>query len=99
MSKKKNCWEVKLCGREPSGENVGDMGTCPAANDERLDGTHGGENAGRACWALAGTMCGGEIQGTYAQKYGNCAICDFYSKVKMEEGSEYEFTPTIVQRL
>ncbi len=77
MDQKKNCWEVKLCGRELGGENVEDMGTCPAAIDERLDSTHGGKNAGRACWALAGTMCGGEIQGTYAQKLGSCLNCDF----------------------
>ena len=46
---RKKCWEVKLCGRELGGENVEDMGTCPAAIDERLDSTHGGKNAGRAC--------------------------------------------------
>lgn len=40
------------------------------------------EDAGRACWLVAGTMCGGRVQGTAAQKLGNCRDCDFYQKVK-----------------
>ena len=43
------------------------------------------QNAGRACWLVAGTMCGGEVQGSAAQKLGNCRDCDFYSKVKARE--------------
>ena len=42
-------------------------------------------NAGRACWAIAGSLCGGKIQGTYAQKLNNCWRCDFMNKVKQEE--------------
>jgi len=40
------------------------------------------EKAGRACWLVAGTLCGGQVQGTAAQKLGNCRECDFYQKVK-----------------
>jgi methyl-accepting chemotaxis protein len=39
-------------------------------------------SAGRICWKVAGTMCGGQVQGTSAQKYGDCEKCDFYKKVK-----------------
>ena len=30
------------------------------------------------CWQIAGTFCGGEVQGTFAQKFGNCTECDVY---------------------
>ncbi|MDI6716248.1 MAG: hypothetical protein QME63_04830 [Actinomycetota bacterium] len=33
---------------------------------------------GKSCWLTAGTMCGGKIQGTFAQKLGDCTKCDFY---------------------
>jgi len=43
------------------------------------------EMAGRSCWLVAGTMCGGEVQGGAAQKLGNCRDCDFYKKIKARE--------------
>lgn len=30
------------------------------------------------CWLTAGTMCGGSVQGVFAQKYKDCALCDVY---------------------
>lgn len=86
---KKNCWEFMGCGRELLGKNVKELGICPAATDARLNGVHGGENAGRACWAVAGTFCGGIVQGTYAKKYENCTICDFFKSVIAEEKINY----------
>jgi hypothetical protein len=58
-------------------------GVCPAATDSQYDGLHGGTNAGRACWLVAGTMCKGEVQGTFAHKYKDCAICDFYCMMEI----------------
>lgn len=78
---KQNCWEYKKCGREPGGINVPELGVCIAATETMLDGVHGGKNGGRACWAVCGTLCGGEVQGTFAEKMGNCKICDFYIEV------------------
>lgn len=75
---KLNCWEMMRCGREKSGR-------CPAVKDKRLDGIYGGKNAGRACWLVAGTLCGGRAHGTFAQKHGNCATCAFYRMVSKEE--------------
>lgn len=43
------------------------------------------QNMGRMCWLIAGTMCGGKVQGTFAQKIGNCKLCDFYIKVSKGE--------------
>ena len=69
---KLNCWEFKRCGREPGGMNSRELGVCPAASETRVDGANGGHNGGRACWAVAGTLCGGKVQGTYAMKMGTC---------------------------
>ena len=30
------------------------------------------------CWQVAGTYCGGEVQGAFAKKIGNCARCEVY---------------------
>ena len=99
MKKKLNCWEFKKCGREPGGAKVSELGVCPATEETKVDGTHGGKNAGRACWVVAGSMCGGKVQGTFAQKYGNCIKCDFFQEVKEEEGAKYELSATILAKL
>lgn len=79
---KKNCWEVMDCGRGPA-DGPGDM--CPAADASPLHGVHEGMNAGRACWVVAGTLCNGEVSGTFAKKMDNCLICPFYRQVREEE--------------
>jgi hypothetical protein len=89
MNKKLNCWEVKKCGREPGGEKSSELAICPAANEKKLHGTHGGSNAGRACWAVAGTFCDGTVQGTFAKKYEDCEKCDFFHQVLDEEDKEF----------
>ncbi len=85
---KKNCWEFKNCGRQPGGAKAAELGVCPATTLEDLDGAHGGKNGGRACWAVVGSLCGGKIQGTYAQKLHNCWRCEFMNIVKREEEPE-----------
>jgi len=32
------------------------------------------------CWLIAGTYCGGEIQGQFAHKLGNCSCCEVYQE-------------------
>ncbi len=99
MMAKKNCWEIMKCGREPGGKNAGERGVCPAAKDSRLSGVHGGKNAGRACWVIAGTFCEGEVQGTFAQKYRDCTVCEFYRRVKKEEGKSYQTSLVLLKKL
>ncbi len=94
--KKRNCWSFKRCGREPGGKNVRDLGTCPASVEHKLSGIHEGDCAGRACWVVAGTLCNGRQQGTFAQKYHNCEICDFYQMVKEEEGLKFKMSPRLL---
>jgi len=82
---KKNCWEHKNCGRWPGGPQAGELGVCPVTTEQQFEGVHGGSKAGRACWVVAGSLCGGKVQGTYAEKLSNCWRCDFMNTVKKEE--------------
>lgn len=97
--KRKNCWEVMACGRGPEEHKKTGRQPCPAATDKKLDGTHGGKNAGRACWVLAGTFCGGKPQGSFAQKFTDCSLCDFYKLVRKEEGFKFIPTTALVKML
>lgn len=97
--RKLNCWEHKKCGRQPGGHHVHDQGVCPAAVVETLDQVHGGTNSGRACWVVSGTFCKGQVQGTFAQKFWNCAACDFYQRVRAEEGAGFIFSNLLLERL
>ena len=78
-----NCWEVKDCGREPSGKNVSLYGVCRVAIETNLDGIHNGKNGGRCCWAAIpehhnkikkSVCCSGVIY--------ECITCDFYKMVQ-----------------
>ena len=44
------------------------MGTCRATVDQKWNGKNNGINAGRTCWTVVGTFCGGKVQGTFAEK-------------------------------
>jgi hypothetical protein len=77
-----NCWEFMACSRGPDRSRD----RCPAATDRSSDGVNGGVNAGRFCWAIAGTYCGGEAHGTTAYACDSCFDCEFYKLVKEQEG-------------
>jgi len=96
---KVNCWEWKKCGRQEGGARVAELGVYPAASAERINGAHCGLNGGRACWALAGTLCGGQVQGTFAAKLSNCMVCDFYKLVAQEEGADLLSARAILGRM
>jgi len=97
--KKLNCWEFKKCDRTPGGRKADEFGVCPVTMEKRLDSIHGGLNAGRACWVVAGSMCGNKIQGTFAQKFNNCKTCDFYDAVKKEEFPKFELAGALMKKL
>ena len=62
-----NCWEYKECGREKGGVNAQEKGICPAYPDH-----------GKGCARIAGTLCGGKVQGEFVMKLLSCMKCDFY---------------------
>lgn len=91
----RNCWEIKHCGRQKGGEHSQLKGVCPAAEDQHFDGINNGKNGGRICWAVAGTFCGGEVQGTFAQKLSSCVMCDFFRQVKLQEQERFLMHPPL----
>lgn len=99
MKKKLNCWEVMKCGREPGGDKVSELGVCPVSEEKGAEGIHGGKNGGRCCWAIAGSLCKGEQQGNYAQKFGDCHQCTFYEMVKKEEMPQFKLGITILKEI
>lgn len=94
-----NCWESKKCGRQPRGEKVAKLGVCPASETKSLDGIHRGDNAGRACWVIAGTFCGGKVQGSFATKNETCATCDFFQQVMAEENTNLQEATTLLEAM
>lgn len=96
---RKNCWEFEGCGREVNGKRAKELGVCPAVTATKVNGTNGGVNAGRACWAIAGTLCGGQVQGSYAQKLGNCLNCNFFAYVRGEQGANFANSKQILKIL
>jgi len=59
------------CERQPGGAMVQELGICPGASSPHTE-----------CWLISGTLCNSEVQGTYAQKYESCLICDYYNKMQ-----------------
>ena len=45
---------------------------------------------GHSCWAIAGTLCGGEVSGSKALKDHNCHKCDVYLSYNRIDGSLFE---------
>jgi hypothetical protein len=87
---KMNCWDYKKCGRQPGGLREKELGVCPAALNLTNAGKNGGKASGRFCWKVVGTLCGGKVQGSFAEKMMNCARCDFFKMVKSEEGEAFQ---------
>lgn len=98
MKKRLNCWEVKACGRQPGGKNAETLGICPVALPGEFDGINQGQHAGRCCWAVVGTLCNGEVQGSYAKKLINCIECEFLKQVQDEQGRDFKLTPPPVAK-
>lgn len=94
-----NCWEIKKCGREPDGLHAEELGICPASVETKLNGINHGKNAGRSCWALTGTLCGGIVQGSFATKLNNCMQCNHYKDVLFDEGKNFKKSTEILNLL
>ena len=97
--KKVNCWEFKKCGRELGGKNTKDLGVCPVTSAQVADGIHDGMNGGRCCWVVSGSLCKGEVQGTFAKKFRDCHQCDFYNVVRREEQPKFEVTLSLLREI
>lgn len=96
---KLNCWEFKKCGRQPGGEKVHELGVCIVSVVAATNGLNSGKNGGRVCWAVAGTLCGGKAQGTFAAKLPSCLQCEFFKLVIKEEGADLVEVDEVIARV
>lgn len=96
---KLNCWEFMKCERVVDGNRSIALGICPVAHNLKFDGVHGGIGAGRACWVIPETLCGDEVQGTFAHKFLKCSQCRFYAHIRSEEGQNLIPTSTLLKML
>jgi hypothetical protein len=72
-----NCWELMKCARERGGAKAKDFGACPAY-----------PNYGKCCAQIAGTLCGGNVTGSFAVRLGNCKKCRFYRSTHYRHSNE-----------
>lgn len=94
--KKPNCWEVKACGKciTIAGDEA-----CPVCKETKAHGIHDGVNAGRTCWVIPHTKCGGSTQGSFGSKFDNCVVCNFYKMVKEQERGSFQLSVIILSKL
>ena len=79
--------------------NSDEFGVCPASLPaDDCNAINGGLNRGLICWAVAGTLCGGDVQGTFAQKFLNGMECEFQKEVHEEEGRFFVLSPQRLKR-
>ena len=71
-----NCWEINKCERQRDGKKVNDLGECITSK----------KKMGHSCWAVAGTLCGGNVQCTAVQKIGFCTSCEVYETYNRSTG-------------
>jgi len=76
MPNLKNCWEIMDCGRQKGGPKASELGECVASK----------EQFGHSCWAMAGTLCGGVVQGMVSQKSTSCLNCIVYKTYNRTRG-------------
>mgnify|MGYP001576089443 CR=1 FL=1 len=91
--KRQNCWEAMACGRQPGGAHECELGVCPAAVSGANDGVNRGKFRGRMCWQVTGTLCEGEVQGSFAQKMLKCLNCRFLQMVQDQESRGFRLVP------
>ncbi|UCC45529.1 MAG: hypothetical protein JSU65_06325 [Candidatus Zixiibacteriota bacterium] len=88
MCRKLNCWEFKMCGREPGGVFAEALGVCPVAKALKFDGINEGKAGGRTCWMLRGSLVDESL--VCADPGVTCADCAFHRRVIHEESDPVE---------
>ncbi|MBF0344827.1 MAG: HDOD domain-containing protein [Nitrospirae bacterium] len=79
MSTPLNCWEKRRCGN---------CRECPASKYEPATGFLGGQFAGRGCLFIKGTQCSENTMGNMRTKIKYCTGCDFFKRLRKENGEE-----------
>ncbi|MEA3559059.1 MAG: hypothetical protein U9R75_07390 [Candidatus Thermoplasmatota archaeon] len=84
---KKNCWDIKDCGRGPEGRLVKEKGECPVVNAKELDGVNDGSFGGRICWTVRTRDESGKLVPNWSKPDRDCLNCYVMDRIRIEEGS------------
>ena len=84
-----NCWDHKGCGFGPQSGKKSGCQVCPAASHKNADGFLGGENGGRSCYFIMGTLCGGVGAQTEEEKHERCLDCTFFHTLQAKHGKSF----------
>jgi len=87
-NKKLNCWEHMDCKHRPGKGDAFCSDMCPAVTGSTFSGINSGVNAGRFCWAVAGSFSQEKPACQFIQEGNECTECEFYQTVRAEEGTE-----------
>jgi hypothetical protein len=79
------CWEIKKCERQKGGMKLYQLYECIASKYEM----------GHSCWAIAGPLCSGKIEGTFAQKVNFCTSCKVYHLYNHSRGKPGRLVQTM----
>ncbi len=80
---KTSCRPIKNQAEKTKRMNCWEFYTCPEERQQACPAFT--RKAGRSCWIVAGTLCGGQVQGTMAKKIGDCRMCDFYIRITLSQ--------------
>jgi hypothetical protein len=86
-----NCWEFKGCGFGPESAKEDGRKICPAASHKNADGFLAGENGGRACHFILGTLCCGLGPQSDEEKKARCRKCDFFVSLQEKHGKSFSY--------
>ena len=86
---KTNCWDETQCGREPGGAMTVNSEPCPVPLFVLADGFLGGNNGGRACTFVLGTLNEEERRRACAQSVDVCKRCSYYKKLKKKHKKSF----------
>lgn len=70
-------------GKKKTSVNCWDFHHCPRERQMVCPAFQ--QDAGRSCWSIDGTLCGGAAMGMNAKNLGSCTVCDFYRQVRAGE--------------
>ena len=90
---KRNCWQIRACGLGPrTAAEPRSRRVCPAALPGVFEGVNQGQNRGRFCWAIEGTLCDEQVQHRAGERLKLCLQCEVMQEVCGDEGRDFRLS-------
>lgn len=79
---KRNCWDIKKCGKGPKSGVETDIGNCPVVREC----TEGDPSSGRSCWKVRIKDDRGRLVPNWSRDDKDCLNCDVMDTLRKEDG-------------